>query len=119
MSTDQSLVQAQYQEIRRGSVVIAVLTLLRKPQYGYALLEQLNAADIGVEANTLYPLLRRLEQQGLLTASWTTEGARPRKYYGTTGTGTEAVALLIDEWRRLTGRLMTLAMMEPEDEHPD
>lgn len=118
MSNEPPLVQAQFQEIRRGSVVIAVLSLLDEPQYGYALLEQLGAAGIEVEANTLYPLLRRLEQQGLLTASWTTAEARPRKYYRATAAGTEAVGLLIREWRRLTERLMTLATTEPDDEHP-
>lgn len=117
MNAEQTLAQSQFQEIRRGSVVIAALLLLRTPQYGYALLEQLNAAGIGVEANTLYPLLRRLEQQGLLAASWTTDEARPRKYYRATAAGTEAVALLVDEWRRLTGRLMTLAATETDDEH--
>jgi DNA-binding PadR family transcriptional regulator len=119
MSIGQSLVHAQFQEIRRGSVVIAALSLLRQPQYGYALLEQLNAAGIEVEANTLYPLLRRLEQQGLLAASWTTDEARPRKYYRATDAGTKAVAQLVAEWRRLTGHLLTLATTEPDDEHPD
>lgn len=108
MDVSDALIQSQYQEIRRGSVVIAVLSLLRSPQYGYALLERLSQAGIEVEANTLYPLLRRLEKQGLLAAEWTTDEARPRKYYQTSPTGTDALAMLADEWRKLTGSLDSL-----------
>lgn len=108
MDTDGALIQTQYQEIRRGSVVIAVLSLLREPQYGYALLEQLAAAGIEVEANTLYPLLRRLEKQGLLIAEWTTDEARPRKYYRTSDAGSDALSTLADEWRRLSRSLDSL-----------
>lgn len=115
MDTNDALVQSQYQEIRRGSVVTAALSLLRTPQYGYALLEQLNEAGIEVEANTLYPLLRRLEGQDLLIAEWNTEEARPRKYYRTSSTGTALVALLGEEWRRLAGSLDVLLGMEDQE----
>jgi DNA-binding PadR family transcriptional regulator len=108
MDTNDALVQSQFQEIRRGSVVTAVLSLLQTPQYGYALLEQLNAAGIEVEANTLYPLLRRLEGQGLLIAEWTTDEARPRKYYHTSSDGDALVKLMAAEWRRLAGSLNAL-----------
>jgi DNA-binding PadR family transcriptional regulator len=108
MDMNDALIQSQYQEIRRGSVVIAVLSLLRSPQYGYALLERLGAAGIEVEANTLYPLLRRLEKQGLLVAEWTTDEARPRKYYQTSDAGTGALTILAGEWHRLTGALGSL-----------
>jgi DNA-binding PadR family transcriptional regulator len=108
METNDALVQAQFQEIRRGSVVTAVLSLLQSPQYGYALLERLNAAGIEVEANTLYPLLRRLEGQGLLVSEWTTDEARPRKYYRTSPAGGAMVALLATEWGRLASALDTL-----------
>jgi DNA-binding PadR family transcriptional regulator len=108
MDVNDTLIQSQYQEIRRGSVVIAVLSLLRSPQYGYALLERLSRAGIEVEANTLYPLLRRLEKQGLLVAEWTTDEARPRKYYRTSPVGTDALAVLAGEWRRLSDSLFYL-----------
>ncbi len=114
MDTNDALVQSQYQEIRRGSVVTAVLSLLRTPQYGYALLEHLNAAGIEVEANTLYPLLRRLEGQGLLIAEWTTDEARPRKYYRTSDTGEALVALLAKEWSRLADSLNALLEMDDQ-----
>jgi DNA-binding PadR family transcriptional regulator len=105
MSTDDSLIQSQFQEIRRGSVVIAVLALLQSPDYGYALLEHLAANGIEVEANTLYPLLRRLEKQGLLIAEWTTDEARPRKYYRTSPAGSDAYRQLMTEWSRITTSL--------------
>jgi len=108
MDKNDALIQSQYQEIRRGSVVIAVLSLLREPQYGYALLERLGEAGIEVEANTLYPLLRRLEKQGLLIAEWTTDEARPRKYYRASESGTQALAMLAGEWQRLSESLKTL-----------
>ena len=89
------------QELRRGTVVVASLTVLRSPGYGYSLLETLSEAGFEVEANTLYPLLRRLESQGLLTSEWNTDEARPRKFYRTTEQGDAVAALLRTEWTRL------------------
>ena len=89
------------QELRRGTVVVASLTVLRTPGYGYSLLETLSEAGFEVEANTLYPLLRRLEAQGLLTSEWNTEEPRPRKFYRTTEQGDTIAAALRKEWARL------------------
>ncbi|BBH67530.1 PadR family transcriptional regulator [Actinoplanes sp. OR16] len=100
MTTDATL-STHLQELRRGTVVVASLTVLREPGYGYSLLETLSAAGFEVEANTLYPLLRRLESQGLLTSSWNTDEARPRKFYTTTAQGDAIAAALRDEWTRL------------------
>ena len=66
-------------ELRRGSLTLAVLGSLREPRYGYALLQTLQEQSIDIEANTLYPLLRRLESQELLTSDWDTSESRPRK----------------------------------------
>jgi DNA-binding PadR family transcriptional regulator len=96
------------QELRRGTVVLASLLILRTPEYGYRLLELLAAAGIGVDANTLYPLLRRLEKQGLLTSDWNTDDTRPRKYYETTTAGREVADLLAADWARLNGALEEL-----------
>ena len=96
------------QELRRGTVVLASLLILRTPEYGYRLLESLAAAGIGVDANTLYPLLRRLEKQGLLTSDWNTEDTRPRKYYETTEAGREVADQLAADWARLNGALEEL-----------
>ncbi len=108
MSMNEELVQSQFLEIRRGSIVIAVLSRMQSPQYGYALLEELNSAGIEVEANTLYPLLRRLEKQGWLVAEWSTEESRPRKYYRTSDDGKRALVALIDEWRKVSEHLLAL-----------
>ncbi|RZS59226.1 DNA-binding PadR family transcriptional regulator [Microcella putealis] len=97
------------QEVRRGSVVIASLLALREPDYGYALLERLGTAAIDVDANTLYPLLRRLESQGLLTSEWNTDDVRPRKFYRTTAAGDALARELLDDHQRITDALGRLA----------
>jgi PadR family transcriptional regulator PadR len=75
-------------ELRRGLAVVMALSRLEREQYGYTLLKELDAAGISVDQNTLYPLLRRLESQGLLTSEWKVEEQRPRRYYLRTGLGT-------------------------------
>ena len=100
MTMDATL-SGHLQELRRGTVVVASLTVLREPGYGYSLLETLSAAGFEVEANTLYPLLRRLEAQGLLTSEWNTDEARPRKFYRTTEQGEEIAGALRGEWVHL------------------
>jgi len=97
------------QELRRGTVVLACLLVLRTPSYGYALLELLTDADILVEANTLYPLLRRLEAQELLTSQWNTDESRPRKFYRTTEAGEELAATLRADWARLDRAISQIA----------
>jgi len=77
---DDDMLATHRQELRRGSVVLACLLVLRNPDYGYALLEALDARGFAVDANTLYPLLRRLEAQGLLTSEWNTEESRPASF---------------------------------------
>ncbi|MGW9631988.1 PadR family transcriptional regulator [Agromyces sp. NPDC055520] len=96
------------QELRRGTVVLACLVRLRTPDYGYALLESLNSLGILVDANTLYPLLRRLEKQGLLTSEWNTDEARPRKFYRTSATGELLADALMTDWRRIDDALAGL-----------
>src|SRR3954451_22539726 len=100
MTVDATL-SGHLQELRRGTVVVASLTVLRTPGYGYSLLETLSTAGFEVEANTLYPLLRRLEAQGPLTSPWNTDDARPRKFYRTTEQGDAVAGALRTEWTRL------------------
>lgn len=95
------VVEAHLQELRRGTIVLASLEILRRPGYGYRLLEVLDAAGFAVDANTLYPLLRRLEKQGLLTSEWNTDDPRPRKYYTTSADGAALAQALHDDWARL------------------
>ncbi|HYH12464.1 MAG TPA: PadR family transcriptional regulator [Thermomicrobiales bacterium] len=108
MDANDAVLAGHLQELRRGTVVLAVLATLRTPGYGYALLEDLSEAGIEVDANTLYPLLRRLEKQGLLTSAWDTEGERPRKYYRTSDDGTASLRALAAEWARLNESLSRL-----------
>ncbi len=89
------------QELRRGTVVMAALATLSRPTYGYALLESLAEAGFAVDGNTLYPLLRRLEKQGLLTSEWNTEESRPRKFYRVSPEGSALLQQLLDEWQLL------------------
>ncbi len=103
---DPELIAAHRQELRRGTSSLACLALLATvPDYGYNLLDRLAQLGLEVEANTLYPLLRRLEQQGLLTFEWDTTQARPRKIYSTTSAGKELIALLRQDWALLTAAL--------------
>ena len=87
------------QELRRGTVVLCVLANLKEPTYGYSLIESLSKTGISIEANTLYPLLRRLEGQELLASTWNTKGAKPRKYYSLTNFGKEVLIELIKHWQ--------------------
>lgn len=85
--------------------MLATLAILSDAQYGYALIDSLRDAGFEIEANTLYPLLRRLEKQGLLESVWNTDESRPRKYYRTTQAGEELRLVLLDEWNRITDAL--------------
>lgn len=106
--THDELLVSHLQELRRGTVVLAALVVLREPGYGYALLETLTGHGINVDANTLYPLLRRLEKQGLLTSEWNTDEPRPRKFYRTSPAGEQLAAALMTDWRRLDASLTDL-----------
>ncbi|MBI5945669.1 MAG: PadR family transcriptional regulator [Chloroflexi bacterium] len=85
-------------ELRRGVIVLAALSQLGTEQYGYSLLKQL--ADLGLEVDqgTLYPLLRRLEAQGLLESVWKLEEARPRRYYVISAEGKKILPKMKKEW---------------------
>lgn len=102
------VVKTHLQELRRGTVVVASLVALRTPGYGYGLLRELADHGFAVDANTLYPLLRRLEEQGLLTSEWNTEETRPRKVYRTSAEGERVLALLLDDLRAVQGSITSL-----------
>ena len=95
-------------ELRRGSLTLAVLGSLREPRYGYALLQTLTEQGIEIEANTLYPLLRRLESQELLTSDWDTSENRPRKYYVLSLKGKEALEQLMKEWEAMQKSILAI-----------
>ena len=86
-------------ELRRGVLVLAVLSQLRQRQYGYSLRQALAEGGMPIEEGTLYPLLRRLEGQGLLLSEWDTGTASPRRYYRLSPDGERVFAELADAWR--------------------
>jgi DNA-binding PadR family transcriptional regulator len=85
-------------ELRRGVIVLAVLSQLGSEQYGYSLLKLLSDMGLEVDQGTLYPLLRRLETQGLLQSVWRLEEARPRRYYVISAEGKKLLPRLKKEW---------------------
>jgi DNA-binding PadR family transcriptional regulator len=86
-------------ELRRGVLVLAVLSRLRVPQYGYSLRQVLAEGGMPIDEGTLYPLLRRLEAQGLLASEWNTGHSPPRRYYRLSAEGERVLAALSDAWR--------------------
>ena len=92
-------------ELRRGMIVLAVLSLLDEEQYGYSLLKRLADQGLDLDQGTLYPLLRRLESQGLLSSDWNTEGSRPRRYYVISPEGQEVLPRLKEEWNSIVSMM--------------
>lgn len=95
-------------ELRRGTLTLAVLSQLKTPQYGYSLVQLLEQCGVNIEQSTLYPLLRRLEKQELVTSSWDTTDSRPRRYYVLTPYGTEIFEQLKREWEKTSQELTKL-----------
>lgn len=95
-------------ELKRGTLTLCVLSQLAQPQYGYSLLQVLCDKQIAIEANTLYPLLRRLEVQGLLESSWDTSETRPRKFYRLSSKGKTILGELAAVWKEQTTQIHTL-----------
>ena len=112
MSYDDILSGAR-QELRRGTIVPACLLLLRRAGYGYALIEELGRLGFEVDASTLYPLLRRLESQGMLVSAWNTEESRPRKFYRTSPDGERLAAELHADWTRIDTSIRLLDKGDP------
>ncbi|HXQ13568.1 MAG TPA: PadR family transcriptional regulator [Caulobacteraceae bacterium] len=92
-------------ELRRGVLVLAVLSQLRAAEYGYSLRQALAARGMPIEEGTLYPLLRRLEGQGLLVSEWRIEDGPPRRYYRLSATGEGLYRDLTASWRGLVATM--------------
>ncbi len=86
-------------ELRRGVVVLAALSQMRTPRYGYELRQALAEQGMSIEEGTLYPLLRRLEAQGLLKSEWKVDGGSPRRYYALNADGRKLLKQLTQSWR--------------------
>jgi PadR family transcriptional regulator PadR len=86
-------------ELRRGCLVLAVLAQLREEHYGYTLRKALADDGLEIEESTLYPLLRRLETQGLLVSEWREEDKRNKRFYRLSKDGKVILKQLLEEWR--------------------
>ena len=103
-------------ELRRGCLVVAVLGALRTEQYGYTLRKLLAEHGLTVDEGTLYPLLRRLETQGLLLSEWREEAKRNKRFYRTSDEGAEILTQLLAEWRTIDQSLNGI-LTEPDHGH--
>lgn len=92
-------------ELRRGCLVVAVLAQLDTEHYGYALRKALADQGLAIDENTLYPLLRRLENQGLLVSQWREEEKRNKRFYRLSPVGKEVLRDLLAEWHRMSSAL--------------
>jgi PadR family transcriptional regulator PadR len=95
-------------ELRRGCLVLAVLGQLRTEHYGYTLRKALANHGLAIEENTLYPLLRRLETQGLLTSEWREEDKRNKRFYRLSPEGRKVLKQLLDEWNGLNEAITSI-----------
>lgn len=102
------------QELRRGIIVLATLSQLDEAKYGYALIDELSKRGLEIDQGTLYPLLRRLEEQGLLESEWNVEGSRPRRYYQISTAGEGMLQMLTEEWRGLVRVMEGLLFQDKE-----
>jgi DNA-binding PadR family transcriptional regulator len=102
MAIEKGTAEGLIQELRRGTLVISVLSQLKEPQYGYSLVQRLAEKGLDIEQNTLYPLLRRLEKQELLESDWEVTETRPRRYYKLSSGGVEMLEYLTAEWEKLS-----------------
>jgi PadR family transcriptional regulator, regulatory protein PadR len=100
-------------ELRRGCLSVAVLAALRTEQYGYTLRKLLGEHGLAVDEGTLYPLLRRLETQGLLISEWREEGKRTKRFYHLSDAGAGMLDQLLAEWRSIDASL-TEILTEPD-----
>jgi PadR family transcriptional regulator PadR len=109
----EEIIQGIVGELRRGLSVVLILTRLTRARYGYTLLKDLESDGLPVDQNTLYPLLRRLEAQGLLSSEWKVEEQRPRRYYSRTAFGSAVLQGLRDELLNLK-RILEVISNESE-----
>ena len=105
MNPDSDLFESLRMELRRGSLTLGVLVRLREERYGYTLRQALAADGLEMEESTLYPLLRRLESQGLLVSEWREEEKRKKRFYRLSGDGEAMLGRLLKEWRAISASL--------------
>lgn len=101
-------------ELKRGTLTLVIMSHLQTPQYGYSLIQNITEQQIDVEAGTLYPMLRRLEKQGVLTSDWDTNESRPRKYYQLSDLGMQLFLRLKENWKNLSNQVNQILWEENE-----
>ena len=92
-------------ELRRGTLILAVLGALRTEKYGYTLRSDLAEQGVEIDEGALYPMLRRLESQGLLTSEWREDAKRQKRFYRLSDDGAQALDQLAGEWRAMNQSL--------------
>ena len=102
---DPNLFDSLRLELRRGCLVLAVLAHLRAEHYGYTLRTALSDLGLEIDEGTLYPLLRRLETQALLTSEWREEGGRRKRFYKLSADGKQILKQLLAEWKSINQSL--------------
>ena len=108
MPTETEIFEQLRQELRRGTLILAVLAQLRVERYGYSLRQALSLVGIEIDEGALYPMLRRLEGQGLLASEWREEDKRKKRFYRLSPQGEAVLARLADEWRAINDTLQPL-----------
>jgi len=101
MTVAENLFENLRLELRRGCLTLAVLAQLRQEHYGYTLRKDLDERGLEIDESTLYPLLRRLESQGLLLSEWREEEKRNKRFYRLSPEGERILARLLDEWNTI------------------
>src|SRR6202041_2365726 len=108
MTLDASIFDNLRSELRRGSLILAVLAQLRSEQYGYTLRKALAEHGMDIDEGTLYPLLRRLETQGLLVSEWREEDKRNKRFYVLSPEGKQILQQLLTEWKNIDTSLTAI-----------
>ena len=108
IASDADLLENLRIELRSGCLAVAALSQLRQEHYGYSLRKALEDVGLAIEESTLYPLLRRLESQGLLVSEWREEGKRKKRFYKLSERGERVLDLLLIEWATINQALSRL-----------
>jgi len=105
MTVAENLFENLRLELRRGCLTLAVLAQLRQEHYGYTLRKALAERGLEIDESTLYPLLRRLESQGLLASEWREEDKRNKRFYRLSSDGELMFAKLLEEWQTINASI--------------
>ena len=108
MTIEPNVLENLRSELRRGSLILAVLAQLRSEQYGYTLRKALAEHGMDIDEGTLYPLLRRLETQGLLVSEWREEDKRNKRFYVLSPEGKQILQQLLAEWKSIDSSLTAI-----------